>query len=322
MDRVRIALVGAGMMGANHARVVTADPGSELACVVDVDPARARRLAEQYGAQWHTDLGAALDADAVIVATPAETHIGVASTVIAAGVPLLVEKPVALDADSVGMLVAMSRRSGVPLMGGFVERFNPVIVAAAEHLAVHGPVRHFVAVRHSPPSPRVATGVVHDLLIHDLDLMLHLAGTGEVGRVSGAVWRPRPEAPEEIADCTVVLGSGALGTASASRVDQRKVREVRVITPTVLMELDLLRRTMTLYRHVTHGATLDRVGYQAETVIDIPFIRQEGEPLALQLRSFVDLVRGDADPEPVRASLVAPHRLAHELVAATVAEVA
>ncbi len=322
MRPVRVALVGAGMMGANHARVVAAEPTAELACVVDVDPERARRLAADYDAAWNTDLGAALDADAVIVATPAETHIRVASTVIAGGRPLLVEKPVALDADSVAMLVAMSRRSGVPLMGGFVERFNPVIVAAREHLAVHGPVRHFVAVRHSPPSPRVATGVVHDLLIHDLDLMLHLVGSADPRRVTGAVWRPHPDAPEEIADCTVVLSDEALGTASASRVDQRKVREVRIVTPTVLMELDLLRRTMTLYRHVTHGATLDRVGYQAETVIDIPFIRQEGEPLALQLRSFLALVRGDADPEPVRSSLAAPHRLAHDLVAAALAGVA
>ena len=322
MHRVRVALVGAGMMGANHARVVAAQPGAELACIVDVDGERARRLADEYDAPWSTDLAAALDADAVIVATPAEAHVGVASAVIAGGLPLLVEKPVAIDADSVAMLVAMSRRSDVPLMGGFVERFNPVVVAARDHLIVHGPVRHFVAVRHSPPSPRVATGVVHDLLIHDLDLMLHLAGVGEVRQVTGAVWRPHPDAPEEIADCTVVLSADALGTASASRVDQRKVREVRIVTPTVLMELDLLRRTMTLYRHVTHGATLDRVGYQAETVIDIPFIRQEGEPLALQLRSFLALVRGEADPEPVRSALVAPHRLAHELVSSATAAVA
>lgn len=318
----RVALIGAGVMGANHARVIAAEPGATLAVVVDVDADRARRLADTYGAGWNTDPAAALDADAVVVATPAETHVGVSLPIIAAGLPLLVEKPVAVDPESVEMLLEMSRRSAVPLMAGFVERFNPVVVAAREHLAVHGPVRHMVAVRHSPPSPRVVTGVVHDLLIHDLDLMLHLAEGRAVERVAGAVWRPHADAPEEIADCTVVLADDALGTASASRVDQRKVRELRVVTPTVLMELDLMRRTMTLYRHVAHGATLDRVGYQAETVIDIPFIRQEGEPLALQLRSFLELIRGDVDPEPVRASLAAPHRVAAEVLAADVAAVA
>ena len=92
MHRVRVALVGAGMMGANHARVVAAQPGAELACIVDVDGERARRLADEYDAPWSTDLAAALDADAVIVATPAEAHVGVASAVIAGGLPLLVEK--------------------------------------------------------------------------------------------------------------------------------------------------------------------------------------------------------------------------------------
>ncbi len=319
MAPVRIALVGAGTMGANHARVVAAESDVELACVVDVDAERARRLADHYGTEWNTDLAPALEADGVIVATPAETHVALALEVIAAGRPLLVEKPVATDPDSVEMLVEMSRRSDVPLMGGFVERFNPVVVAAEDHLAVHGPVRHIVAVRHSPPSPRVATGVVHDLLIHDLDLILTLGGRRRVRRVVASLWEPHPDASEEIADCTLTLSDGAIGTASASRVGQRKVRELRIVTPTVLMELDLMRRTMTLYRHVAHGATLDRIGYQAETVIDIPFVRQEGEPLALQLRSFCSLVRGDTDPEPVRASLVDPHRVARSVLQAGVA---
>ncbi len=315
MQPVRLALVGAGAMGANHARVVATEPGVELACVVDTEPGRARRLAERYGAAWNTDLAAVLDADGIIVATPPETHVGVALEVIAAGRPVLVEKPVATDPDSVAMLVEMSRRSHVPLMAGFVERFNPVVVAAREHLEIHGPLRHLVAVRHSPPNPRVSTGVVYDLLIHDLDLILHLGGAGEVRRVSGATWRPDHEGMEEIADCTLVMADGAVATASSSRVGQRKVREMRIVTPTVLMEVDLLRRTLTLYRHVTHGSTLDRVGYQAETVIDIPFVRQEGEPLTLQLRAFCRLVRGELDPDRVRDRLVAPHRAAHAVLA-------
>lgn len=300
-------------MGANHARVIHASPGASLKVVVDVVAERARRLAVEFGARWSSDPSALAECAAAVVATTAETHLQVAASLLEAGIPTLVEKPMATSSADTASLISLSCSGQVPLMPGFVERFNPVVMTLRQHLEVHGPLLHLVAVRHSPPNPAIETSVIEDLLIHDIDLALWLAGTPGVASVGGSLWSPGAGSVPEIADTTLVLQSGALATLSASRMDQRKIRELRVTTPTVLFEADLLRRTLTVYRHVAQGATLDRSGYQAQTVIDIPFVRQEGEPLALQLEAFLRLARGIDRPDLWLSGVEAVHEIAQRV---------
>ena len=310
---ISVALIGAGAMGANHARTVSASPRSRLDLVVDTDAQRARDLAAMSGAAWAESITDLHGIDAAIVATPAEAHTELVLELLANDVPVLVEKPASPDPDEVAAMVAMARRRRVALQAGFVERFNPVVRTALELLEVHGPALHVMTVRHSPPSPRIATSVIHDLLIHDLDLAFVLTGASCIDQHSGTTWSPSSGAQAEIADVTGRTDTGAIFTSSASRMDQRKIREIRVVTETALLELDLLRRTMTVYRHVAQSTGLDPAGYQAQTVVDIPFVRQEGEPLALQWTSFCDLVAGDGDIDQVLDSIEAPHRVAAAL---------
>ena len=319
---LRLALIGAGRMGAHHARVVSQSPGVALDVVIDRDAGRAELVASLGGARHGTDCDLALGCDAAIVATNAETHSDVAATLLGAGIPLLVEKPLSPLLGEARLIVEASCRLGVPVSCGFVERFNPV-VRTAERLMHEGfgPALHLVAIRHSPPpeaplkaldhgdANRVLPGlsVVHDLLIHDVDLALRLSAGGWTGQAVGGIWASPWTATAEIADCTLLLAGGAVATCSASRMSQRKVRSLSVATERAMLELDLLRRTITVYQHVGHLTALDDAGYRAQTVMDLPFVREAGEPLALQLAHFLALVRGDADPELERVSLLGPH---------------
>jgi len=308
---LRLALIGAGRMGAHHARVLSQSPGVALDVVIDRDAGRAELVASLGGARHGIDHDLALGCDAAIVATNAETHAEVAATLLGAGIPLLIEKPLSPLLGEARLIVETSRRLGVPVSCGFVERFNPV-VRTAERL-MHddfGPALHLVGIRHSPPDANRALpglSVVHDLLIHDIDLALRLSAGGWTGQAVGGIWASPETATAEIADCTLLLAGGAVATCSASRMSQRKVRSLSVATERAMLELDLLRRTITVYQHVGHLTALDDAGYRAQTVMDLPFVREAGEPLALQLAHFLALVRGEADPDLERASLLAPH---------------
>jgi predicted dehydrogenase len=312
VDRVRVGLVGAGQMGRLHARTIaaaTASGTAELAVVVDADRARAEELADLHDAQG-TDELVALDAcDAVIVASSTDSHAAVAASVMAMGRPVLVEKPLAPTlADAEGM-VAAAARAGVPLLCGFVERWNPVVRALVDLL--DEPPVHVIALRHSPPATRIGTDVVSDLLIHDIDLALRIVGDAAVVATHGSTAAPRSTGTAEIADCTLTFANGALATLSASRAAQRKVRSLRVATASSLFELDLLRQTVDVYRHVEQVLTAgESLSYRATTTVDTPFVRRSAEPLAAQLDDFCDVVRGRTAPPCAERDYLPAHRVA------------
>lgn len=308
---LRVALVGAGAMGTLHARVVSESARARLYAVVDADISRAEAIADRVGCLATTDLEVAARSDAVIVATSTETHRDVAMPLLEAGKPLLIEKPLAPRYDDVFAIAKEAEARGVPLLCGFVERFNPVVALAAELL--DGPPIHVVAVRHSPPNPRVTSTVMADLLVHDVDLAVLFAESDLLPHVIGTTWAP-PGGVAEIADCTLRFADGMVATLSASRQSQRKIRSIMLTSAGMLIELDLLRQDVTVYRHVMHEAVPGTAtGYRAQTVIDIPFVRQAGEPLALQFEHFLDLLGGGGDPDEERRRLLPAHEILERL---------
>jgi predicted dehydrogenase len=294
-------------MGSLHARVISESTRARLYAVVDSDLSRAEAIAERVGCLATTDLEVAARSDAVIVATSTETHRDVAMPLLEAGKPLLIEKPLAPDYHDVLAITKEAEARAVPLKCGFVERFNPVVNLAAELL--DAPPIHVVATRHSPPNPRVRSTVLADLLVHDIDLAVLFAGSDIPPQAIGTTWTP-PGGVAEIADCTLRFSDGMVATLSASRQSQRKIRSIMLTTPGMLIELDLLRQDITVYRHVMHDAVPGAAtGYRAQTVIDIPFVRQAGEPLSLQFEHFLDLICGAADIDEERRRLLPPHEI-------------
>jgi predicted dehydrogenase len=305
----RIAVIGAGGIGSQHARVVAESSECKLALVVDPDPERAE-LASAWGAAHSTDYRAATSCDIAIVAVPTPLHADIAEDLLVAGIPLLVEKPLADSPEAVARLIETATRTGTPLSCGFVERWNPVVIAAAGLL--DEPLIHLTTVRHSPRNPRTTSDVVFDLLIHDLDLAIRLFGSAPVSlRATG--WRPEPTGDHEIADVILGFAGGGIASLSADRWAQRKVRNVSASTEHELLELDLVRQDITVYRHVHHELA-DAAGYRAETVVDIPFVRHAGEPLGLQLQHLLRLADGREDAASELSTLLAPHITAFEIV--------
>lgn len=304
---LRIGLIGAGNMGANHARVIAGSPDTTLAVVVDQNVERASALGAD-GAIVSDDVAAVADCDAVIVASPTESHADIALDLLDSGIPLLVEKPLSADASSVHDMVSASKARDVPLMCGFVERFNAAVITASG--LVDEPPIHIVSMRHSPVAPRIATSVVFDLLIHDIDLAVRLAGGTDIAAVTSSSWQEPRSGVDEVADCSLRFAGGAVATLSASRRSQRKIRSLFVSTADQLIEVDLLRQDVTVFRNVAQSQIGEELTYRAETVVDIPFVRHAGEPLALQLAHFVGLVRGENDPDQERNSVLEPHRAA------------
>jgi predicted dehydrogenase len=310
MSPLRIGLVGAGSMGAFHARVVANADCAELAWVADPDESR-RTVAERYGSKWipEPDLGSV---DAVVVATPTHLHREIALEVIAAGLPLLLEKPLADSLAVSTELVEAARAAGTVLMCGLVERFNPAVRTVND--IVREPV-HASAVRHSPYAERVKTGVAQDLLIHDVDMLMRLFGSEPmVAHSMRASFDARSgTGADDMVEATLRFDTGALATASVSRLAQRKVRILRVMELGRAIDVDLMRQSITVYRHVEHSVSIDDAGYQQQTIIEIPVLQHQGEPLMLQLQHFVALADGRADAEAELASLLPAHRMVEQL---------
>ncbi len=310
-----VALIGAGHMGSSHARVISESSDADLGVVIDRDAEAADALAGRYWSRVSGDLEDALAADAVVVATSTAAHLACAMPFLEAGVPVFIEKPLAPSLDEVDALLEVAERKDVPVMCGFVERFNAAFRTTASLL--DAPPTHLVTVRHSPPAPRIASSVVGDMLLHDLDVAINLFG-GEEPRLAGAAChRPAGTEFHEIADCSLAFGSG-IATLSANRMAQRKIRTLAVHAPDQSIEVDLLRQDVTVYRNVSQEIVRGGggVGYRASTEIDIPFVRHLGEPLALQFAHFLSLVAGTGDHDVERARIRPPHVLMNHIEAA------
>ena len=315
MSTPRIALVGAGTMGSYHARVVAASDRATLARVIDGRQEVGESVAAKYDAAWAPELADVNDIDAVIVAASTEAHDELARQVLAAGKPLLIEKPVVNSYERTQEILALSEAADVPILCGLLERFNPAVLTA-RHL-VDTPL-HVTSVRHSPYAPRIRTGVAWDLLIHDADLAISLLG-GAPTTVTGSVGHFHPDSEtgaEDVATATLGFDGGQVAQLSASRIGQRKDRTLLIHELDRLVEIDLLRRDVTVYRHVSADAVdVDGRGYRQQTTIDIPELVTSREPLAAQFDHFVDLINGDADADAERRSIAPAHMVISSLLA-------
>jgi len=290
---VSVAVVGAGFMGTNHARVLTALPGAKLVAIVDRDPSRGRLVAAEFGCDYAAsmeDVGGQVDA--AIIATPTETHRSVGVQALARGWHVLVEKPFAPSVREAEELVAAANDARRILAVGHIERFNPACLDLPRF--VTEPL--FIQTRRlSPFSERVKEGVVRDMMIHDVDLVLWLAHSEPV-RVAADVstWRSDTE---DLAIATVVFESGLVAHMTATRIGQDKVRQIDILQPDSLVNVDLLRQDITIRHQAT--AEYPETGarrLKEASVMEIPYLEHRGEPLWLELQDFVEAVGSGGRP--------------------------
>lgn len=297
-------------MGSYHARVIANSTRAELHGIVEMREEVGKQLAEKYNASWYPELPSLTGIDAVIVAAPTEVHFGIAESVLNSGIPLLLEKPLTTNLESTSKLIELSEKQNIPLMCGFLERFNPAVMTAMQ--LIENPL-HISTIRHSPYAPRIQTGVSWDLMIHDVDLIAQMMSGVSPVEISGSIGFFHPESiptAEDVAESILHFENGTIAQSSVSRIGHRKIRTMVVNELDKLTEIDLLRRDVTVYRNVSAQIVVDlNRGYRQQTVIEIPEVVTSQEPLAAQFDHFLDLIKGKADSAIERTSLILPHQI-------------
>lgn len=295
MSNLGVTVIGAGIMGANHARVVSQLREARLVSVVDPDVARAEQLVGSSGAIAAATIDEVMDStDLAVVAVPTALHFELACRIIDAGIAVLVEKPITTTYEEAIALVDRAAGKGVTLAVGHVERFNAAVAELPS--LVDDPI-HIRAVRVSPYSPRISDGVVHDLMIHDIDIVLSLFGAEvdvvEVGGTGRAVHGPS----EDLANAHIALSNGVTAAFETSRLGQQKVRQIEITQRDSVIIADLLRQDVTIHRMSRHEYLADDgVRYRQSSVLEIPFLDQRGEPLLRELEDVVSSVQANRPP--------------------------
>jgi predicted dehydrogenase len=307
VDPLRVGVVGLGKMGRHHLRCIGLAHGVTLAGAMDRDPARGVDLPD--GASFTTDLGALLDScDAAVVAVPTDAHEEVALACLERRVPVLVEKPLAPTAAACRRLEQASRRLGVRLGVGHVERHNGAILETRERIRA---VRFVEGHRLAGFDPRgTEVDVVLDLMIHDLDLVLSFVreDPNRVEAVGVAIASGRID----LANARLEFPSGAIANLTASRVSRSPVRKLRIFQPDSYLSLDLGTQSAEILsrepRAVPFGVAMERIS------------APEGHnPLVRELEDFAAAIRGAPNalveaPEAARSVALA------ETIAAEIAE--
>lgn len=249
---MNIAVVGTGHLGTIHARLWAQQEGVTLASIVDPDEAKGRAVAAEHGAAWYPSLEAMPDVDAVTIAAPTSLHHRLALDVLERGMHCFIEKPITATHTEALDVLAAAERVGKVVQVGHVERFNPAIRALA-HVDVQ-PL-FIEAHRLAPFKPRaIDVSVVHDLMIHDIDLILWLTGS-EVTKVDATGVAVLTDTPD-ICNARITFANGCVANLTASRITAKPMRKMRVFQRDSYISLDLAAPSLELYRLID-GTALD-----------------------------------------------------------------
>ena len=298
MKTLRIGVIGVGHIGSNHARLYAEIPSAEFTAVYDVDPFRSRTIGGKFGAAPAESLDEFIGmVDAASVATPTNTHYAIARSLLAKGKHVLVEKPITDNTAHAAELAELAARCGLILQVGHVERFNPVLGALEKHLT-HP--RFIEAHRLSPYSERSTDiGVVLDLMIHDLEVILHFVRS-PLWSID-AVGVPVLSRSEDIANARLHFEDGCVANVTSSRISPERLRKIRIFQEDAYLSLDYQNQSGEIYRRVGGHITRDRVEIERE------------EPLKLQLASFIECASTGREPRVSGSQATVALKLAVEI---------
>ena len=298
MKKLRVGVVGVGHIGSNHARLYSEITDADFTAIYDVDPARASAIAKKYGAAATKSLEefAGL-VDAASVATPTSTHHGIALPLLQRGKHVLVEKPIAENPEHATELAELAARSKLILQVGHVERFNPVL-SALEARLTHP---RFIEAHRLSSYPNRSTdiGVVLDLMIHDLEIILHLVRS-PVQSID-AVGVPVLSKGEDIANARIHFENGCVANVTSSRISPERMRKIRVFQEDAYLSLDYEKQSGEIYRRESGKITRDKVAIERE------------EPLKQQLVSFIECASTGRQPRVSGFQATAALELAVEI---------
>ena len=308
-DALRVAVVGTGHLGSIHAKIWAAHPGAELVGVVDADRERAAQVAASAGCEAFSSAEALLGrVDAVSVVVPTVAHAAVAVPLLESGVACLVEKPFATSLEEADAMLAAAERGGATLAVGHVERFQPGV----RKVRSMGLVPRFIECHRlaSFSFRSMDVGVVHDLMIHDLDLVLELVGSDvkELDAAGGAILTDA----EDMASVRLVFENGARANVTASRVSLNPMRRFRLFSGDSYVSLDFTKNYGLLVhkgprwseareelRRLDPAELAARPDFIEGDMLEVQELELGGEerPLQAELDSFLRNVVEGSEPE-------------------------
>lgn len=298
MKNLRVGVVGVGHIGKNHARIYAETGAAQFSAIYDTDSAIAAEIAGEFRVHAASSLGefAAL-VDAASIATPTITHFEIGSQLLEKGKHLLIEKPIAQDTAQASALAELAAARGLVLQVGHVERFNPVLGALEARLSRP----RFIEAHRLSPFPNRSTdiGVVLDLMIHDLEIILHLV-KAPVQSID-AVGVPVLSRREDIANARIRFENGCVANVTSSRISPERMRKIRVFQEDAYLSLDYQNQSGEIYRKEGGGIVRAEVAIEHE------------EPLKRQLLSFIECARSGLQPKVSGFEATAALELAVEI---------
>ena len=322
---LRVGVIGVGAMGKNHARVFSELEGAKFTAVLDHRAEVAGEIAGKYRARAATTFEEFAGAvDAATVATPTVTHFDFARRLLERGKHVLVEKPFTETPEQARELCDLAQRRGLILQVGHIERFNPALSALEARITRP---RFIEASRLSPyPGRSLDVGVVLDVMIHDLEIVLHLVRSPweQVDAVGVSVLSKR----EDIANVRIRFANGCVANITASRISQDKLRKIRVFQQDAYLSLDYQNQSGYLLRMARQdeqessflgkllGVATDAsivTEFAGKRIVREPVEIEKGEPLQRELMSFVECARAGSQPKVGGVQATAALELALEI---------
>ena len=307
MHRLKVAVVGVGHLGKEHARVYAEMPGVELFSVVDIQRKQAEKVAQQYNTGYFLNYKDIIDKiQAVSIAVPTKSHYAIAKDFLQHGVHVMIEKPMTGTVLEARELIDISKARGLVLQAGYIERFNPAI-AAIKRLSVNP--KFIECHRLSPFTFRSADiGVVLDLMIHDIDILLYI--TNSKVKKFDAVGVNVISDKEDIANVRIQFQNGCVANVTASRVSITPMRKIRLFSEDSYISIDYQKKDALIYKKSpeltlkslnisdTNVSTIaDLKSYVFGDLLKIEHIKMDDyEPLKKELESFVDCIVNHKEP--------------------------
>ncbi len=297
MSNIKVAVIGAGMMGKNHLKMYKTLQGVELVGVYDVFADSAKAAANMFGIKAFSSLEeAAAQVDAVSVVTTSVAHASVGEFFLNKGVHCLIEKPLATTEEECQRLISAAKKNNVVLLVGHVERYNPAVEQMAKILSDTSKIRSLTSQRMSAASGRITdVDVAMDLMIHDVEVIQSLVKSPVVKVQASSV-----NGGKDYISALLTFASGATANLTASRITQARVRTLTVTTDTNYIDMDFINQSINVHSqgrmpYVNQEEIPEWMNYGLKGSVEQLFI-PTNQPLQAELAHFIDCVNGKAQP--------------------------
>lgn len=299
---IKVAVIGAGMMGKNHMKTYKSLNGVELVGVYDIFPEAAKAAAETFGIRAFSSMEeVAENVEAVSVVTTSVTHADVGEFFLNKGIHCMMEKPLACTEEECQRLISAAAKNNVVLLVGHIERFNPAVEQMGKLLSDTSKIRSLTAQRMSAASGRITdVDVSMDLMIHDVEVIQSLVKSPVVNIQAASVKTKESPMGKDYITALLEFENGATANITASRITQARVRTLTVTTDTNYIDMDFINQSINVHSqgrmpYVNPENIPEWMNYGLKGSVEQLFI-PTNQPLSAELNHFLSCVRGEATP--------------------------